>query len=398
MHGISVNHKKIDLFFLLILFFIVMLVFLVIYVNKTNRDIKDYTVYHKEIKNLAILHLKLENTFLKKYRYIDYDALQDINHEFQTILKFLDNEKFLYKFDKNLKDKIALLHSAYEQKESLVEEFKATNARLTNSIHYLYDLHQSIEELTISTDEKRLFLNIFFQIEQLLMDMPNDLTHLQADVAKINQIKQNNKLYDYFYQHTTLFIQDIEILKNILETNERLDLYSTIKNISYGLEQYSTKMHERQYTTFLYFIIFGFLNLVFLVFNYKKIHKLAQDFFTFKYVIEKSENIIIITDKNRKIGYVNKTFENKLGYNKKEVIGQQDSLVASDLMSQQTYEDINETLLRGQKWEGELISRKKDGSFIYEKTSIVPITDKGKVQGYLFIKFDRTEYSTKSRV
>jgi len=396
MNVIAVGRKKLDFFFILISFFMIMLIFLVIYVNKTNRDTKYYAIYHKEIKNLSILDQKIENTFLKKYRYIDYDKLQDINHEFQTILKFLDNEKFLYKFDKNLKDKIALLYSAYEQKESLLEEFKATNARLTNSIHYLYDLHQSIEELNISTDEKRLFLNIFFQIEQLAMDLPNDLTHLQTDVDKINQIKQNNKLYDYFYQHTTLFIKDIEILKNILDANERLDLYSTIKNISYGLEKYSTKMHERQYTIFLVFIIFGFLNLVFLIFNYKKIHKLAQDFFTFKYVIEKSENIIIITDKNRKIEYVNKTFENKLGYNKAEVIGQQESLIQSDLMSQQTYEDIDETLLRGQKWEGELISRKKDGSPIYEKTSIVPITNKGKVQGYLFIKFDRSGYLRRS--
>ncbi len=350
---------------------------------------KYYTIYHKEIKNLSILDQKIENTLLKKYRYIDYDELQDINHEFQSVLKFLDNEKFLYKFDKNLKNKIALLYTAYNQKESLIEEFKATNARPTNSIHYLYDLHQSIEELTISSDEKRLFLNIFFQIEQLVMDIPNDLSHLQADVDKINAIKQNNKLYDYFYQHTRLFIKDIEMMKNILKTNEQLDLYNTIKNISYELEKYSAQMYERQYTIFLIFIIFGCANLILLIVNYKKIYKLVQNLFTFKYVIEKSENIIIITDKNRKIEYVNETFKNTLGYRKEEVVGQQDSLIASDLMSKETYENINETLLAGQKWEGELISRKKDGSPIYEKTSIVPIINKDKIQGYLFIKFER---------
>ncbi|KIM08604.1 MAG: hypothetical protein KU38_09680 [Sulfurovum sp. FS08-3] len=389
MNAIIVGRKKLDFFFILISFFMMMLIFLVIYVNKSNRDMKYYTIYHKEIKNLSILDQKIENTLLKKYRYIDYDELQDINHEFQSVLKFLDNEKFLYKFDKNLKNKIALLYTAYNQKESLIEEFKATNARPTNSIHYLYDLHQSIEELTISSDEKRLFLNIFFQIEQLVMDIPNDLSHLQADVDKINAIKQNNKLYDYFYQHTRLFIKDIEMMKNILKTNEQLDLYNTIKNISYELEKYSAQMYERQYTIFLIFIIFGCANLILLIVNYKKIYKLVQNLFTFKYVIEKSENIIIITDKNRKIEYVNETFKNTLGYRKEEVVGQQDSLIASDLMSKETYENINETLLAGQKWEGELISRKKDGSPIYEKTSIVPIINKDKIQGYLFIKFER---------
>lgn len=371
----------------------IMLTFLIIYINKANRDMKNYSIYHQKIKELSTLNQKIENTFLKKYRYIDYDALQTINHKFQETLDFLNQQKFVYKFDQPLKEKIDDFYATYKQKQRFIEQFKATNSRLTNSIHYLYDLHQSIEaEANISSSEKRIFLDIFFQVEQLAMELPNDLALLQANINKIKAIKANNKLYKYFYQHSTLFIKDIDFLKNILEKNEQLNLANKLQTLSQELEQHSNTMHKMQYNISLIFFIFGFLNLIFLIINYKKIHKLVQDLFTFKYTIENSDNLIIITDKNRNIEYVNEAFEHKLGYSKEEIIGEQPSLIKSNLMNESTYRNLNETLERGEKWEGELINRKKDGSLIYEKASIVPIINKDKIEGFLSIKLDISEY------
>jgi len=393
MNVITVGRKKLDIFFVLISFFMIILTFLIIYINKADRDMKNYTTYHKQIKELSTLDQKIENTFLQKYRYIDYDALQDILDRFEEILSFLNHQKFVFRFDKQLKDEITLLYATYDQKNALVQEFKSINARLTNSIHYLYDLHQTIsDENNISNDEKKAFLNIFFQIEQLAMDMPNDLKVLRSNIHKIEALKEQSVTYHYFYQHALLFAKDINLLQEVLEKNTQIDLAQKIQNVSDELERHSQSMYEAQYQVSFIFFVFGILNLIFLIVNYKKINKLVQDLFTFKYSIENSDNLIIITDKNRRIEYVNEAFERRLGYSKEEIIGKEPNFIKSNRMSKTFYKNLNETLRRGDKWEGEIINRRKDGSLIYEKASITPIVNKNKIQGYLSIKLDITEY------
>jgi PAS domain S-box-containing protein len=393
MNVITVGRKKLDVFFILISFFMIILTFLIIYINKADRDMKNYTIYHKQIKELSTLNQQIENNFLQKYRYIDYDQLQSISAQFEETLSYLDQQKFVYKFDKALKEEIAKLYDDYKQKDEYVQQFKSTNSRLTNSVHYLFDLHQNISnDINISDETKELFANTFFQIEQFAMDIPSDPKILQGNINKIKTIKSEHEFYPYFYRHANLFLKDIILLKNILEKNRRLALDKQIQRVSQELERHSNEMYETQYKISLIFFIFGFLNLVFLIVNYKKINKLVQDLFTFKYTIENSDNLIVITDKNRKIEYVNEAFERKLGYSKEELIGQQPNIIKSEMMSDRFYQNLNETLDRGEKWEGEIINRRKDGSLIYEKASITPIINKDKVQGYLSIKLDISEY------
>ncbi|MEA2029589.1 MAG: PAS domain S-box protein [Campylobacterota bacterium] len=393
MNVINVGRKKLDIFFILISFFMIILTFMIIYIKKSDRDMKNYTIYHKQIKELSILDQQFENTFLKKYRYIDYDELQTINNQFEEILNFLDHQKFVYKFDQKLKDEIAKLYEVYEIKSELLQQFKSLNARLTNSLHYLYDIHKSIsDDQNISNQEKHLFLEIFFHIEQLAMDIPLDIKTLQNAIQKIQPLQEKSEDYQYFYQHAKLFTQDNAHLANLLAQSKQLNLAQQIKHVSDELNFHSQQMYDDQYQISLIFFIFGFLNLVFLIVNYKKINKLVQDLFTFKYTIENSDNLIIITDKNRNIEYVNEAFERKLGYDKEEVIGQPPNIIKSDLMSKQFYDNLNKTLDRGGKWEGEIINKRKDGSLIYEKASIIPILNKDKIQGFLSIKLDISEY------
>lgn len=393
MNAITVGRKKLDVFFILISLFMIILTFMIIYINKAHRDMKNYTTYHKQIKELSTLNQQIENSFLKKYHYVDHDALQSITSQFEESLNYLDQQKFVYKFEKKLKDEIAKLYSDYEQKDTFVQQFKSTNSRLTNSVHYLFDLHQNIShDNNISTAHKKLFDAAFFKIEQFAMDIPSAPEALKANIQKIKTIKEQHKYFQYFYQHANLFIQDMAQLQDIFEQNRHLNLANQIRRVSNQLEEHSKTMYEAQYQISLIFFIFGFFNLVFLIVNYKKINKLVQDLFTFKYTIENSDNLIIITDKNRKIEYVNEAFERKLGYNKEEIIGQKPSVMKSDLMSEQTYQNLNATLERNEKWEGEIINRRKDGSLIYEKASIIPIINKNKVQGFLSIKLDISEY------
>jgi len=49
-------------------------------------------------------------------------------------------------------------------------------------------------------------------------------------------------------------------------------------------------------------------------------------------------------------------------------------------------------LERGEIWQGEMINRKKDGSLLYEKASIIPVFIEGALVQYLAVKLDITAY------
>ena len=54
--------------------------------------------------------------------------------------------------------------------------------------------------------------------------------------------------------------------------------------------------------------------------------------------------------------------------------------------------DLNKKLDAWEKWEGEFVNKRKDGTFIYEKASIVPIIIDNELKNYLAIKLDITKY------
>jgi diguanylate cyclase (GGDEF)-like protein/PAS domain S-box-containing protein len=128
------------------------------------------------------------------------------------------------------------------------------------------------------------------------------------------------------------------------------------------------------------------------------VRKTTRELLAFRYAIENSDNTIVITDIDRKIEYVNELFEIKTGYTKEEAYGRNPNIIKSDLVPESVYINLNKTLDSGKKWQGELINRAKDGSLLYEKTSIVPIFMDGELVKYLAIKLDITEYIKQQKI
>ena len=119
---------------------------------------------------------------------------------------------------------------------------------------------------------------------------------------------------------------------------------------------------------------------------------LKQDTNRLAYLIEYNPNTIIITTPNGSIEYVNSVFTSVTGYTAEEVVSRHvDELKLDDLSSTTTpysWFDIKE----GYVWEGELISRRKDGSQFPEHVFLLPITDgTDTVTSVCFIKRDITE-------
>lgn len=108
--------------------------------------------------------------------------------------------------------------------------------------------------------------------------------------------------------------------------------------------------------------------------------------------VKQSPTIIVITDHNGKIEYVNPKFSEVTGYEVNEVIGLNASILASGQTPSKTYQELWATIKGGETWRGEFINRRKNGQIYNEGVSITPIRDNsGHITHYLAIKQDITE-------
>ncbi len=110
---------------------------------------------------------------------------------------------------------------------------------------------------------------------------------------------------------------------------------------------------------------------------------------TLTQAIENAPVSVVITDTKGKITYVNPYFCKETGFSKEESIGNSPSILKSGEHDGEFYKGMWETLVNGETWRGEVINRKKDGSFYWESASISPVYNpKGEVVSYVAVKED----------
>ncbi len=107
--------------------------------------------------------------------------------------------------------------------------------------------------------------------------------------------------------------------------------------------------------------------------------------------VEQSPSVIVITDLNGNLEYVNPKFTELTGYSKEEVIGKNSRILKSDEQADAHYKSLWETILSGKEWRGEFRNKKKNGELFWESASISPIFDtNGKSINYIKVSEDIT--------
>lgn len=105
-----------------------------------------------------------------------------------------------------------------------------------------------------------------------------------------------------------------------------------------------------------------------------------------------SPAIVMITDAQGKIEYVNPKFTETTGYLMAEVLGKNPGILKSGETSPEGYRELWETILAGNEWHGEFINRKKNGELYHEAASIAPVVDfEGTITHFVAVKEDITE-------
>lgn len=122
---------------------------------------------------------------------------------------------------------------------------------------------------------------------------------------------------------------------------------------------------------------------------------LTDPFLTLKrlsQVIEQAPAMVIITDRNGIVEYVNPQFEIDTGYTAPEIIGKHVDILQSAEMPAQILDTMWKTIGRGEMWRGYFRNVRKDGSLYWDKSSISPIRDeRGRILSYVAIKEDVTQ-------
>ena len=108
--------------------------------------------------------------------------------------------------------------------------------------------------------------------------------------------------------------------------------------------------------------------------------------------LEAAANPIIMSRRDGTIIWVNGAFERLSGYSRAEAIGQNTRLLKSGQQPPSFYEEMWKIILSGQRWRGELVNQRKDGSLYHEEMTVTPVTNhNGDVTHFIAIKLDITE-------
>ena len=197
------------------------------------------------------------------------------------------------------------------------------------------------------------------QLQDMKISEINILTSEEVN-AEMQKARDEEKNFFHFkHQTADGSVKDVEVYSGLVKIDGQMYLYSIVHDITDRLT------YERE------------LN-------------------KFKLGIERSSNIVFVTDIKGEIEYVNPSFTREYGYTLDEVKGQTPRIIKSGKQGPRFYKKFWKTIVDGKIMEGELINKTKDGKLLDIRFSSNPIINsEGKKLGYIAIQENITDRKKK---
>jgi PAS domain S-box-containing protein len=236
--------------------------------------------------------------------------------------------------------------------------------------------------------------DVLSQTKRILSIFLKDVHAFTNGELALSHFNRNSQSIDLIITDINMPIMDgLELSKNIKEFDESIPIIITsaysdtdnfLKAIELGVDGYLIKPINVE--KFLSSIL-----------KYAKIQHNRKSIFKEQHVLSEykrsvySSSIVSITDLDGYITFANDKFCDMSGYTKDELIGKKHNIVKSPNMPKELFDNLWETITAGKIWKGIVENKKKDGSYYWVDSTIVPVTNyQGSVCEYLSIRVDIT--------
>lgn len=123
----------------------------------------------------------------------------------------------------------------------------------------------------------------------------------------------------------------------------------------------------------------------------RRVSESENELRAFAQAVEDAADAIILTDPERKIYYVNPSFELITGYTANEALGQRPAILKSSHTPPETHREMKKSISDGNPWRGEVWNKRKSGELYPVDLTISPIHDEnGSIVSFLGIQRDIT--------
>ena len=359
-----------------------------IYDAKIQKD--NFFIVDNNIEKINMLNKDFDMYTHNSFSYDNFDIIENKINSFEEQLNSIKSNKILKKIkNKKLETILNELETTAEIKFKILNRIKSYRAILNNSFRII----QKIKKQEISNNFNNLYTII------MTIDKNPELNIKQ----EINHIKKIIPLYDNKYErnfllHTKTILTYYLKFTNINNKLEELQIENKLYDLNIIYENYSQdSIKKAQFAISVLFILLGISIIFYLIYEYKLV-KSNKELSKFRSTVENSDNIVVITDENEIIKYVNDAFTKSTGYTSAEVVGKKPSILKSGQQSKSFYKELHKTIYSGKKWSGEFINFDKNGELSYEKASIMPVIgDDGKIEEFISMKLDITNETINSK-
>lgn len=288
------------------------------------------------------------------------------------------------------------LQSIADDRTLLLVEIMHENDPFTRD-EKIQRLYQSGEQFI--KIRQQLEINFLDENENAILKKQRQLsTIVTDDVHKILELVTDNRIDEAHELYLNKVLPNQRVSSQLLNQISVYQEHEAILAASTA-EQQEKQVYRTVITGGLLLIVITILIGIFvyrhqvssiqkLLFTGNQLNKANLDLENLKYALDQHA-IVSITDTSGDILYVNDKFCEVSQYSDHELLGQRHNIVNSGLHPPAFFEDMWTTICNGRIWHGEIRNQKKDGTYYWVETSIVPFLDKNNIP-YQYIAI-RTE-------
>ncbi|MEA3354056.1 MAG: HD domain-containing protein [Campylobacterota bacterium] len=323
-------------------------------------------------------------------------ASQIILHTSKTL-----DESFLEYKEKAVKGKTSVLTiekelnyiSRCSRDIMLGNSYDKNIAKIKNSINKIKINFQYLEQSIEGTLEHNKKLQLLKKSELLTVAFLNDA------LEKMNSLKArtNTEKYNMYLKYK------LDATPLAVESRKYFEMISKMK--TKGFDELTERFHSDMKTQkdfiavttiMTIFAIVGIMVFAIkIILNQIKTKNTLKNtenlLYQYKDAIDIT-NIVSKTDLKGIITYVNDEFCKVSQYSREELIGKPHNIVRSKDIPKKVFKELWDTIENKKVWSGHIKNTKKDGSFYYVDTTILPILDKhNNISEYIAIRKDITD-------